>query len=203
MDCIIIPVYTCYWYTVCTIIDYYKNTDDYVQHKHWKKTLSIVIPNVYLYFPVSLFFFFLIAPTTSIMNSYGIEFFHLGTNIVFGEIYFYTIHRLFHHKLLYRYHKDHHTFRNTLGIHALYAHPVDVIVVNFGSFYILHWCLGFSLFQVLFVGSLTVAISILNAHTSAKIDFHQIHHHRWSHNYGMGLFMDKLLNTELIQETST
>lgn len=199
IDAIFISIYTSYWYTLCSIIDYYRNKEDYNKHSDWNNTLSKVIPNVYFYFPLSLFLLFLYAPTSGYINLWYIELRNIILNIMVGELYFYTVHRLFHHRLLYRWHKDHHRYKNTIGIHALYAHPVDVIILNFGSFYILHLYLGFSLFQVIFVGSITVALSIWSAHTSGKKDFHQYHHILWNKNYGMGLFMDKIMNTAYLE----
>lgn len=201
LNSIIISIYTSYFYTLCTIVDYYRNKEDYMNHKEWNKTLSKIIPNVFIYFPCSLFILFIICPPSA--NRYTdywyIELRNIFINLIFGEVYFYSIHRLFHHRLFYKYHKDHHYFKNTLGIHALYAHPVDAIVVNFGSFYILHLWFCFSIFQILFLASLVVTNTVLGSHTSGKKDFHQIHHLVWNKNYGFSVILDKVMGTMYIE----
>jgi methylsterol monooxygenase len=63
------------------------------------------------------------------------EAFHIFLNVIFGEIWFYTLHRIMHSKHFYKYHKMHHEMKETLGLFALYAHPFDAIIVNLGSIY--------------------------------------------------------------------
>jgi len=49
----------------------------------------------------------------------------------FNDVFFYATHRMLHSKLLYkRFHKQHHTFRGSVGAAAEYAHPVEVLVSN-------------------------------------------------------------------------
>lgn len=53
------------------------------------------------------------------------------------DTWFYWAHRLFHTKWLYkRFHKQHHRFTTPVGIAAVYAHPVEDIVVNIGSTFV-------------------------------------------------------------------
>ena len=48
---------------------------------------------------------------------------------------FYWVHRLLHHRLLYRHiHKVHHTFRTPIGVAAEYTHPLEWLVANSGLF---------------------------------------------------------------------
>lgn len=47
------------------------------------------------------------------------------------DTYFYWTHRLLHHSLIYQYiHKQHHKFKVPVGISALYAHPIEDLLVN-------------------------------------------------------------------------
>jgi methylsterol monooxygenase len=49
----------------------------------------------------------------------------------FNDVFFYATHRLLHSKLLYkRFHKQHHTFRGSVGAAAEFAHPVEVLASN-------------------------------------------------------------------------
>lgn len=43
---------------------------------------------------------------------------------------FYWSHRAFHHRYLYRFHKQHHEFYATVGIAAEYAGPVETVISN-------------------------------------------------------------------------
>eukprot|EP00730_Choanoeca_flexa_P020094 TRINITY_DN981_c0_g1_i1.p1 TRINITY_DN981_c0_g1~~TRINITY_DN981_c0_g1_i1.p1 ORF type:complete len:270 (+),score=30.95 TRINITY_DN981_c0_g1_i1:85-894(+) len=49
--------------------------------------------------------------------------------LVLEDTLFYWIHRGLHHRSIYKYiHKQHHQFRNCIGIAAIYAHPVESVV---------------------------------------------------------------------------
>jgi sterol desaturase/sphingolipid hydroxylase (fatty acid hydroxylase superfamily) len=51
--------------------------------------------------------------------------------IVINDTIFYWSHRLLHHPAIYKYvHKKHHEFKVTIGIAAMYAHPLEVILSN-------------------------------------------------------------------------
>jgi methylsterol monooxygenase len=48
-----------------------------------------------------------------------------------NDVLFYWTHRALHHPALYkRFHKQHHTFRGSVGEAAEYAHPVEVVASN-------------------------------------------------------------------------
>ena len=52
-----------------------------------------------------------------------------AANITNGWL-FYFAHRLFHSKALYRFHKQHHMYRGTVGVAAEHAHPLEQILAN-------------------------------------------------------------------------
>ena len=55
----------------------------------------------------------------------------VGVFMVAEETIFYGFHRLFHHKLFYKHvHKQHHEFNAPTAIAAIYAHPVEHVLVN-------------------------------------------------------------------------
>uniref|UniRef100_A0A7S4PPW2 Fatty acid hydroxylase domain-containing protein n=2 Tax=Paramoeba aestuarina TaxID=180227 RepID=A0A7S4PPW2_9EUKA len=58
----------------------------------------------------------------------------LGKSVVFFlylDFMFYWEHRLAHHPALYKYvHKQHHEFKQTIGIAFEYAHPVEDLLIN-------------------------------------------------------------------------
>jgi sterol desaturase/sphingolipid hydroxylase (fatty acid hydroxylase superfamily) len=52
-------------------------------------------------------------------------------SIMTNDTLFYWTHRLFHHPSIYKYiHKKHHNFRVSVGIAAIYAHPVEDFFAN-------------------------------------------------------------------------
>ncbi|KAG9407919.1 Methylsterol monooxygenase 1 [Aphanomyces cochlioides] len=56
-------------------------------------------------------------------------------SFILEDFYFYWVHRIMHHKSLYKYvHKQHHEFAAPFGIAAEYAHPVETAVLGLGTF---------------------------------------------------------------------
>jgi len=54
---------------------------------------------------------------------------------VIEDTWHYWVHRLMHHKRLYKYvHKVHHTFQSPFGMVAEYAHPIETLVLGTGFF---------------------------------------------------------------------
>ena len=59
---------------------------------------------------------------------------HVTAFFFIEDFYFYWIHRLLHHKTLYKYiHKIHHEFAAPFGMTAEYAHPVEVVFLGIGT----------------------------------------------------------------------
>lgn len=192
---IIIPFYASWLYVMSSYYDFSKNKDAYKNVDFSNKVDNIFI-NVFIYLPLSLYITLTIQPIEYNFHSMYYEAFHIFLNIVFGEIWFYTLHRIMHSKHFYKYHKTHHEMKETLGLFALYAHPFDAIVVNLGSIYVLHLLLQFSAFQVYLVGTYATINTVINSHSSiANKQSHQIHHLKFNVNYGLDLFMDKIFHT--------
>lgn len=60
----------------------------------------------------------------------------LGTVLSFfiEDFYFYWVHRLLHWGAWYQYiHKIHHEFQTPIGMAAEYAHPVETLILGFGT----------------------------------------------------------------------
>ena len=190
MHNIIIPFYAAWLYMVSSYYDYSKNKHE-IKNIEKGYNVDVLFTNVFIYLPLSLFLTLTIQPIEQNYYSFARETFHIFLNIAFGEIWFYTLHRLMHTKYLYKYHKMHHEVKETIGIRALYAHPFDAIIVNMGSIYVLHLLLQFSAFQVYLVGTCATINTIINSHSSKRQNlFHQIHHLKFNVNFGLDIFMD-------------
>lgn len=193
---IIIPLYGSWLYSVASYYDFAMNRDLYI---HFPGGLSSkvdgIVESVFGWLPASLCFITTVRPVEVWMDPWYRELTLVALNVVFGDIWFYTLHRTLHHPLLYRFHKKHHEAKNPVGVLALYAHPFDAIVVNLGSMMALHLWLRFSFFQIMCIGTMATVNTIVKSHTGRKTDEHVIHHQRFTCNYGMSLFMDKLFGT--------
>ena len=54
----------------------------------------------------------------------------LCVNIIIADIWFFVLHYLFHNvSILYKIHKTHHKYTNPFTLSALYANPIEYIVV--------------------------------------------------------------------------
>ena len=194
MHMFIIPFFSSWLYIVASYYDYTQNKEQYsakIQQKH----IENLFWNVFVFQPLSLGFLLYIRPPVDTYHSLSAEILYVLIQIGFGEVWFYTIHYIIHTKYLYRFHKTHHENNEVIGIFALYAHPFDAIVTNIGSIILLHYIFHFSLFHVYFIGTIATINTIISSHTGTKVRFHQLHHKRFTCNYGMNYFMDKLFGT--------
>lgn len=192
---VLFPFYAVWLYTACSYYDFTQNKELYAKQVDLNKVETIFY-NVYLWLPASMGAVLTLKPVTADYHSPVLELLHLLMNIVGGEVWFYSLHRLLHTKLFYKFHKKHHEVANTVGLLALYAHPFDAIVVNMGSIYALHAVVGFSALQLFIVGSWATVNTVLQAHSCVASNApHQLHHLKFNVNYGLDLFMDKFFKT--------
>ena len=143
-------------------------------------------------------------PTISLVVS------SFGTYIVVAELWFYSWHRLMHkYDFLYNnFHKMHHTITAPTAVTAIYAHPVEHVILNFPtlslgpflcqSHYSL-WCLW----------SLSSTIATCHAHSGWHLPFwgspevHDFHHSYGTENFGIATgILDELFHTQKIWDTS-
>ena len=186
---LLIPLYASWLYTVTSYYDYWRNPSLYTQ---FPACVDRLVQNVYGWMPLSLGLTLLIRPVVVWSHPLWQEAYHAFLNLVLGEIWFYTLHRLLHQPCLFWLHRQHHELVTPVGALALYAHPVDAIGVNMGSMLLLHILIGFSFLQLLLIGSVATVSTILTSHTGRTGGPHQDHHRRYTVNYGTGLFMDRL-----------
>ncbi|XP_070550412.1 methylsterol monooxygenase 1-like [Ptychodera flava] len=129
---------------------------------------------------------------------------------VFEDTWHYFMHRLLHHKRIYKYiHKLHHNFQAPFGMVAEYAHPVETVVLGFGFFigvllltnhFIMIWAwLLFRLFETVDVHTgydlPFNPLHLLPFYGGAR--FHDFHHMNFQGNYSSTFtWWDKIFGTD-------
>ncbi|EDV92454.1 fatty acid hydroxylase domain-containing protein 2 [Drosophila grimshawi] len=122
--------------------------------------------------------------------------------VVLEEIMFYYVHRLLHHKAIYKYvHKKHHEWTAPHAAMTLYAHPIEHVVANLLPVGVSISILGA---HVLFAW-VTISLAVINSitdHTGysfpwsgVSVRFHDYHHAKFNYNYGVTGWLDKLHGT--------
>ncbi len=127
---------------------------------------------------------------------------HLAGLVLIEELGFYSTHRAFHLRPLFkRFHRIHHEFRESIGIATHYVHYVEHLVGNLGPIF-----LGVVILcphpVTIF---LWVVLAVVNAiHTHSGYAFrwmvwphdHDFHHFNVTGNYGVLGALDRLLGTD-------
>lgn len=113
--------------------------------------------------------------------------------IILSEVIFTCIHRLFHTKYLFKYHKQHHENNPSYSVSALDAHYLEFLFGNISTVLIP---------MIIFHGSdmsqlLWIIIATLSTVTAHHFDGpHKIHHTTYNCNYGQGLYLlDRIFGT--------
>jgi sterol desaturase/sphingolipid hydroxylase (fatty acid hydroxylase superfamily) len=194
MHLFIVPFYSSWLYIIASYYDYTKNKELYAAKLKIHHIENLFL-NVFIFQPLSLWYILYLVPPIDNYHSILSESLYILSQIVFGEVWFYTIHYIIHSKHLYKYHKIHHENSEVIGIFALYAHPLDAIITNFGSIFLLHYFIRFSVFHIYLIGTIATINTIVSSHTGTRDGFHQNHHRMFNCNYGMNYFMDRLFGT--------
>jgi len=126
--------------------------------------------------------------------------------VIMNEISFFYGHWLFHaNKFLYGHvHKVHHEFKSPCALAAVYCHPIELVVSDFGPL-----AAGILLFNKnLYFAAVFIGFAVLGTQThhcgfrwpwipghGDQPDFHDFHHERFTCNYGNIGFLDDLHGT--------
>ena len=183
-------------YMFFSYLDYSFNPISYQQNQTLPRAWKTLIWNLWFWYPLSLLILQYYVPIHSNFHSWTKELLSMAIEVVWGEIWFYTCHRLCHTKMGYAIHKKHHEIREPIGILALYAHPIELIVVNSGSVYITHCIFQHSLFHIIITIVGGLMNTILYSHSSQTQKEHYMHHKYHNVEFGWSLFMDQLFGTQ-------
>lgn len=109
---------------------------------------------------------------------------------ILEEFYFYYIHRLMHHKSIYKYvHKKHHEWTAPVAAIAFYCHPLEHIFLN-----LIPVSTSFALMRSHVVTVwLFLSLAVLNSmadhagysfpFSGASIRYHDYHHSKWVNDF--------------------
>lgn len=134
----------------------------------------------------------------------------LGTFAVAAEIWFYSFHRLMHkYDFLYNtFHAQHHSIKAPTSIAAIYANPVEHVLLNFPTLSLGPFICG-SHFSLWLLWSFIATVSTCHGHSGWHLPFlsssesHDFHHSYGSENFGTLGIMDKLFHSQKIWNVST
>lgn len=128
--------------------------------------------------------------------------FDIVVSLMLKEIVFYYLHRLFHHRRLYKYiHKVHHEWQSPVAVMADYGHPLEHIFVNMFPVLLGPLVLGSHLVTIWLLASLASTGTILN-HCGYHLplfpspEFHDYHHLKFTECYGNLGLLDYLHGTD-------
>jgi len=173
---------------------------------------TLVKVQLLVFFPVCLAFAWIsvnttygLSITTELPSSRALNLHLIGYALV-DEVLFYGMHRLAHHRSLYRHvHKVHHEWTAPIALASDYCHPVEHLLVNvlpniaygllFGSdpfSYLIWWIISYLASQTNHSG---YRFPTADLSQEAQPNFHDLHHEKFNTNYGSMGFLDWLLGT--------
>jgi len=132
--------------------------------------------------------------------------FHIVGYACVDEVLFYWMHRLAHHRLLYRHvHKVHHEWTAPIALATDYCHPVEHALVNVLPNIAYAILIGSDPFSYLFWWIISYVASQTN-HSGYRLpsadltgesqpNFHDLHHQKFTCNFGSTGHLDWLLGT--------
>lgn len=189
------------------LIDYFKCfVNNKIQYdynliiSYYKKCFWCVLLNTFIFSLIPIFI-------VSLFEVQNPQFFDLTKCFIdiicilfLTDIFFYSIHRLLHCPWLYTYiHKKHHQIIAPIGFSAIYMTPIDFLIGNALPVYFPLYLVGAHGITIKLWIIFTTINTIIFSHSGFKslAFYHDIHHSHFNKNYGINLFMDRLLDTSV------
>ncbi|XP_061188759.1 fatty acid hydroxylase domain-containing protein 2-like [Saccostrea echinata] len=179
----------------------------------WDLFNNILLNSTAILLPGAVVFYFLLkwrgSDLTFTPPSISSFFLHFSGFIVIEEIGFYYAHRLLHSSFFYkRIHKKHHEWTAPVGLTAVYAHPVEMLISNLIPFLCGPVVFASNLVTSLWWFAIAFTVTIIH-HSGYHLpllpspEFHDFHHLKFTGNYGVLGVLDRLHGTDkLFRESS-
>lgn len=125
------------------------------------------------------------------------------------ECYGYAVHRVFHSRWFYPIHKWHHAWINPNPWSALYSHPIENVLFNYGMigppvyFTSMAYVTTFLWLMLVMNNTLMAHSGRLNDSRGVYYSRHNTHHKNPSVMFGNGMGADELFGTDCPQEPGT
>lgn len=116
------------------------------------------------------------------------------------EMLFYHFHKLLHTPRLYHFHKKHHEWISPIPWVALYASPVENVLVNFLPVLSAPLIVGLNVYH-LYIWIAVATLSSVMSHTVWFRTPHNLHHKYFYGNYGALYLLDRIRGTYLTDKT--
>jgi sterol desaturase/sphingolipid hydroxylase (fatty acid hydroxylase superfamily) len=136
--------------------------------------------------------FYLLIPNGFLNPQFTIYRFMIS--MILTEIIFFYSHKLFHTKLLYKFHEKHHLFIKPSAFSALYCSTAEMVFCNQLSTIFGPIISGMNIWE-LSLWSLLCALNVLKAHSGSRLPFfnsryHDLHHEKRKVNFGFLYVLD-------------
>jgi len=182
--------------------------------KFWKAVKHVLVNQIVLDIPNGMMGYHLWLSRSSAFSSlYTLPslqttLLHILVCMLSHDMFFYYSHRLLHHKAIYKYiHKVHHEWTSPVSITAIYAHPVEHMMLNIsvssGAF------LMGSPLPVLWLWFCLITMQVMNDHCGYHFplffspEFHDFHHLKFHTSYGWYGIWDWIHGTDEQFDKST
>ena len=183
---------------LCFLFDYFNKNDIRRNDKmiQYKNINNNVLQNSFIYIPIVAIPFEYIFHPISYNEQFNL--FQDLLRIVFGllslDLFFYTCHRIMHIPMLYKWsHKLHHTYKESVGMEALYLHWFDLYIGNILPLYLP--IVGAHLYTLILWTVFIISFTVFT-HSGIRHNTHDDHHRYFNYNFGVHVYMDKLLKTD-------
>ena len=166
---------------------------------YWSGVRQVIENLILVNLPLCLLYDWMYDQTIVCPSIYGVLW-QLFCFVVVEEVCFYGLHRLFHTKVLYRFHKIHHEWKAPVAYTAIYAHPLEHFVVNLLPSILVPVCMSIH-YDVMLCFLFLMITNTLLVHSgyawTSGVRHHDAHHERFNVNYGITGWMDYLFGTSL------
>eukprot|EP01119_Soliformovum_irregulare_P023624 TRINITY_DN828_c0_g1_i1.p1 TRINITY_DN828_c0_g1~~TRINITY_DN828_c0_g1_i1.p1 ORF type:complete len:287 (-),score=40.53 TRINITY_DN828_c0_g1_i1:38-898(-) len=195
------------WWTKRKIQPKYATTVDYKKclQNLLQNYILIILPLCYITWPgFSVLQFSTLLP----LPDWGTWTYQMLVQMVCEDFAHYWLHRLLHTPWLYQnIHKVHHTYSSPFGLAAAYAHPVEVLILGFPTFFggLLLRPHFFTFLSFVLYRQMEAVLTHSGYDLPTPLDYlpfyggteaHDYHHKSFIFNYGSRFtFMDKICGT--------